>query len=376
MACEMRTGHADHMLGVNPGLLTCPALQATIWSAMWQVIGHDKLLSLLDYSLKTDTIAHAYLLVGPQHVGKGTLAVNLAQALNCEGTEPPCGRCRSCQRILEDKCADVVHLRLDSRTEIGIDDIRGLQRLASLPPYEGKCKVFIIDDAEHLSAEAANSLLKILEEPPPGVVWLLLAAEEQRLLPTVVSRCQRLEMSPVPSERVHETLVSSYHVDADKARLLTNLCHGCPGWALSALANDDILEQRSQRIAGLACLLTANLEQRFAYAQELAIQFNQKRRSAAETMAMWLDWWRDLMLIKGGCKQAIINTDHEPTLEDQANELTLGEIEDFLGNLCLLQKEMARNVSPRLALEWLMLNLPRRSPRSRSRTTGLAGLKG
>ena len=333
---------------------------------MWQVIGHDKILSLLDYSLKADTMAHAYLLVGPWHVGKGTLATNLAQALNCDGPEPPCGECRSCQRIQEGKCADVTRLGLNSRTEIGIDDIRGLQRLANLPPYEGRCKVFIIDDAEHLSAEAANSLLKILEEPPPRVVWLVLAAEEQRLLPTIASRCQRLELRPVPSQRVHERLVDLHKVAADKAQLLTKLCHGCPGWALSALADDDILEQRSQRIARLVSLWTANLEHRFAYAQELAGQFSQNRTAATETLAVWHDWWRDLMLIKAGCRQAIVNSDHELALEEQARQLSLGEIEGFLGELCRLQKEMATNVGPRLALERLMLSLPGRKPRTRA----------
>ena len=331
---------------------------------MWQVIGQDKILSLLDYSLKTDTIAHAYLLAGPRHVGKGTLAFNLAQALNCDGPELPCGQCRSCRRILEGKHADVTPIGLDSKTEIGIDDIRGLQRLANLPPYEGKCKVFIIDDAEYLSTEAANSLLKILEEPPPRVVWLLLAAEEERLLPTIISRCQRLELKPVPSEQVQEILVNSYNADADKAKLLTQLCHGRLGWALSALANDDILEQRSQRIARLVSLLTPtgrNLEQRFAYAQELASQFSQNRRAGAEIIEIWLDWWRDLMLIKGACKEAIINVDYEIALEEQARGLSLSEIKGFLANLCLLQEEISKNVNPRLALEWLMLNLPRKT---------------
>jgi DNA polymerase-3 subunit delta' len=327
---------------------------------MWQVIGQDKILSLLDYSLKTNAIAHAYLLAGPRHVGKGTLAINLAQALNCDGPELPCGQCRSCRRILEGKHADVTPIGLDSKTEIGIDDIRGLQRLANLPPYEGKCKVFIIDDAEYLSTEAANSLLKILEEPPPRVVWLLLAAEEEHLLPTIISRCQRLELKPVPSERVQEILINSYNVDANKAKLLTQLCHGRLGWAVSALANDDILEQRSQRIARLASLLAASLEQRFAYAQELASQFSQDRRAMAEMIGIWLDWWRDLMLIKGGCQEAIINVDYEKVLKEQARRLSLGEIEGFLANLCLLQEEISKNVNPRLAWEWLMLNLPRK----------------
>jgi DNA polymerase-3 subunit delta' len=328
---------------------------------MWQIIGQDKVLSLLDYSLKTNTLAHAYLIIGPRHVGKGTLAINLAQALNCDSPEPPCGQCRSCQRILEGKHADVAPIGLDSRTEIGIDDIRGLQRLASLPPYEGKYKIFIIDGAEYLSTEAANSLLKILEEPPQKVVWLLLSTEEVRLLPTIISRCQRLELKPMPSEQVQETLINSYNIDADKARLLSQLCHGCFGWALSALANNDILEQRAQRLATLFSLLTPkgrSLGQRFAYAQELANQFSQNRRAGAEIIEIWLDWWRDLMLIKSGCKGAIINIDYETALEEQARGLSLSEIKGFLANLCLLQERISRNVNPRLALEWLMLNLP------------------
>ena len=328
---------------------------------MWQVIGQDKILSLLDYSLKNNAIAHAYLIVGPRHVGKGTLASNLAQALNCDGPELPCGQCRSCQRILEGKHADITPIGLDSKTEIGIDDIRGLQRIANLPPYEGKYKVFIIDDAEYLSTEAANSLLKILEEPPQSVVWLLLVAEEEHLLPTIISRCQRLELKPVPSEQVQEALVNSYGIETNRAKLLAQLCRGRLGWALSALANDDILEQRSQRIDRLVSLLTASLDQRFAYAQELASQFSQNRRTGAEIIKIWLDWWRDLMLIKGGCREAIINIDYQAILEKQARGLSLGEIKAFLTSLCLLQDEISKNVNPRLVFEWLMLNLPRKS---------------
>jgi DNA polymerase-3 subunit delta' len=328
---------------------------------MWQVIGQDKVVSSLHYSLKTKAIAHAYLVVGPRHAGKGTLAFNLAQALNCDGPELPCGQCRSCQRILEGKHADVTPIGLDSKTEIGIDDIRGLQRIANLPPYEGKYKVFIIHDAEYLSTEAANSLLKVLEEPPQSVVWLLLVADEERLLPTIISRCQRLELKPVQPEQVQEALVNLYNIESDKAKLLAQLCHGRVGWALSALANDDILEQRSQRIDMLVSLLTADLSQRFAYAQELAGQFSRNRRGGAEIIEIWLDWWRDLMLIKGGCQEAIINVDYKTLLEGQARGLSMSEIKGFLTSLCLLQDEISKNVNPRLAFEWLMLNLPRKS---------------
>jgi len=327
---------------------------------MWQVVGQDKILALLAHSLKEDNIAHAYLLVGPRHVGKRTLAINLAQALNCDDVKPPCGQCYSCRRILAGKHADVTSTGLDFKTEIGIDDMRRLQSLANLPPYEGKCKVFIIDEAEYLSIEAANSLLKILEEPPPKVVWLLLSAEESRLLPTVISRCQRLELKPMSPEQIQKILTHSYKIAPIKAKLLARLCHGCLGWALSALLDDNLLRQRSQSIDRLSSLLDADLKQRFTYAQELATLLSQDRRSAIEIMETWLIWWHDLMLIKGGCWEAITNVDYEVTLKEQAKELSLNEVKEFAANLCLTQEEISRNINARLALESLMLNLPRK----------------
>jgi DNA polymerase-3 subunit delta' len=191
----------------------------------------------------------------------------------------------------------------------------------------------------------------------------LLAADEERLLPTITSRCQRLELKTVSSERVQDVLVNSYNVDDDKAKLLARLCHGRLGWALSALEDSDMLEQRSQRIDRLASLLTAGIEQRFAYAQELAGQFSQDRKAGREVTELWVDWWRDLMLIKGGCQEAIINVDFEAVLKEQARGLSLSQMKEFLANLGLLQDAISKNVNPRLALEWLMLSLPRSESR-------------
>ncbi len=327
---------------------------------MWQVLGQDRNLALLDRSLKENSIAHAYLLVGPRHVGKRTLAVNLAQALNCDGFEPPCGQCRSCRRILEGKHADVIAIGLDSRTEISIDDIREARRLANLPPYEGKCKVFIVNDAEYLSNEASNALLKILEEPPPKVVWLLLACEENRLLPTVVSRCHRLELKPMPVKQIERILIDSRSTRSDEARLLARLACGCLGWALSASADDNLLKQRSETIDKLASLLDASLHQRFAYAQELAREFSQDRRTVAEVMPMWLGLWHDFMLAKCSYEEAITNIDYEETIEAISRQLTLIEIKDFMAKLYSAIEDISKNVNALLTLELLMLNMPRK----------------
>ena len=324
---------------------------------MWQVRGQDKILALLDYCLKENSIAHAYLLVGPRHVGKRTLALNLAQALNCDDPRPPCGQCYSCRRISKDTDLE----ESGAKTKIGIGCIKELQRLANLPTYEGKYKVFIFEKAEYLSTEAANCLLKILEEPPPRVVWLLLAAEERLLLPTIISRCQRLELKPMLQKQIQQMLIDSYNIEPGEAKLLAHLCHGCPGWALSALSDDNILHQRAQNTDRLISLLTARLEQRFVYAQELATQFSQDRSAVMGIIETWLLWWHDLMLIKCGCKEAITNIDYEAALAKQAKNLSLREIKDFANNLYLTDAEIARNINARLAFESLMLNMPQKT---------------
>lgn len=332
---------------------------------MWQTIGQPEALALLEHSLETGNLAHAYLFVGAPHVGKMTLALELARAVNCQGSETPCGECQSCRRIADGKHTDITIISLDSakdsgeaksRVEISIDDIRGLQHNASLPPFEGKCKVFIIDGAEYLSSEASNCLLKTIEEPPPQVLILLLSAEELRLLPTVVSRCQRIELKPMSVDKIEKILIESYGIDGDRARLLARLSQGYLGWALRASSDDRYLAQRNQRLTEMFSLLTAGWEERFSYTAKLG----NERKSADEIIKLWLDWWHDVMLTKCECKQAVTNVDHIPTLEKWAQVLDLSEIRAFINSLHKSLSQIAMNANLRLVFEILMLDMPKK----------------
>ena len=332
---------------------------------MWQTIGQTEALALLKHSLGTGNLAHAYLLVGAPHIGKTTLALDLARAVNCQGGEPPCGECQSCLRIADGKHTDITIINLNSvkdsgesksRVEISIDDIRGLQHDASLPPFEGKCKVFIIDGAEYLSAEAANCLLKTIEEPPPQVMILLLTAEELRLLPTVVSRCQRIELKPMVNDEIEKILVESRGIDSDRAKLLTRLSQGCLGWALRVSIDDSYLAQRNQKLTEMFSLLTAGWEERFSYTAKLG----NERKSAEEIIKLWLAWWHDIMLTKCDCKHAVTNIDHIPILEKWAQALSLLEIRDFINSLHKSLNHIAMNANLRLVSEILMLDMPKK----------------
>jgi len=298
-----------------------------------------------------------------------TLALNLAQALNCEADKPPCGECASCQKIALDKHADVQIIGLtqnrDSaeakpRVEISIDQIRQMQHSASLPPFEGRHKAFIIDQAERLSTEAANCLLKTLEEPVAKVIFILLATNDRLLPATVVSRCQRLELPPIAATEVEATLNSGWGIEPQRAKLLARLCHGCLGWAVSAALDDDLLKLRAQRIERLVDIADADCEERFAYAAQLAAQFSQNRGLVQEELDLWLDWWRDLLLIKAGCRDIITNVDLEASLIEVAGSYSLAQIKAVISSIQAAGKQLRQNANPRLVLEVLMLDIPRR----------------
>jgi len=335
----------------------------------WQVIGQSRAVSLLERSLEREALAHAYLFVGPHQVGKMRLALDLAQALNCDADVRPCGQCDSCQKIGEAKHVDVQIIGLNQngnsasdkpRTEISIDQIREMQHAASLPPFEGKYKVFIIDGAERLSIEAANCLLKTLEEPIGRVVFILLAVDDRLLPTTVISRCQRMELAPLPSGEVEEALISRWGTEPQMAKLLARLCHGCLGWALSAAFDSSLLQHRTEKLDQLVDIINADYEGRFTYATQLAAQFSQSRDSVQEVLDLWLDWWRDLMLVKVGCGQAIINVDVAATLEEMSQNYNLGQIREFIDSLQAAKEQLGQNANPRLVLEVLMLSIPER----------------
>lgn len=330
---------------------------------MWSVIGQSKAVSLLQRGLERGSLAHAYLFIGPARVGKMTLALNLAQALNCPAAEPPCGQCASCQRIVSAKHADVQIIGLsrdrDSaearpRAEISIDQVRQMQHSASLPPFEGRHKVFIIEGAELLSTEAANCLLKTLEEPVGKVLFILLTANERLLPATVISRCQRVELLPLAVTEVEAALSKNWGIASPKAELLARLCHGCLGWAL----DDDWLQPRAERLDRLLEIINGDFEERIAYTARLATQFSQNRGLVQEILDLWLDWWRDLLLVKTGLSDAVTNVDRVATLSDMAKNYQLVQIRDFIDSIRAAGKQLRQNANPRLVLEVLMISLP------------------
>jgi DNA polymerase-3 subunit delta' len=320
---------------------------------MWQVVGHKWAVELLERSLANGRTAHAYLLLGLPQIGKTTLALNFAQTLNCLGEEKPCGQCRSCLKIAHGNHPDVRVIEAVNGT-IKIDQIRAMQREVALSPHEGRWKVYIIRQMERATTEAANCLLKTLEEPPDQVILVLTASDMDQLLPTIISRCQVLNLRPPSMLLVQKALEERWEVDPDRASLLSRLSGGRLGWAVRASGDGAILRKRERRLDEMIELMGQGRVERLRYAQHLSTSPDGLR----EVLDLWLSWWRDVLLIKGGSSTEIANVDREATLRSQARGYSLTQVRDFIEALRTAVWQLEHNANTRLTLEVLMLSLP------------------
>ena len=320
---------------------------------MWQMVGHEWAVELLERSLANGRTAHAYLLLGLPQIGKTTLALKFAQALNCLDEGKPCGQCRSCLKIAHGNHPDVRVIEAVNGT-IKIDQIRAMQREVALSPHESRWKVYVIRQMERASTEAANCLLKTLEEPPDQVVLMLTASDMDQLLPTIISRCQVLNLRPPAMTLVQKALEERWGVDPERARLLAQLSGGRLGWAVRASEDEAILQKRERRLDEMIELIGQGRVERLRYAQHLSKSPDGLR----EVLDLWLSWWRELLLIKGSSSTEVTNVDREATLRSQARGYSLTQVWGFIEALRTVVWQLEHNANTRLALEALMLSLP------------------
>jgi DNA polymerase-3 subunit delta' len=320
----------------------------------WQIVGHNWAVTLLRRGLASGRVAHAYLLCGPPQIGKTRLALTLAQALNCQAADPPCGHCPSCQKIERGAHPDV-HLLTGEGAggSFKIDQVRALQREAVLSPYESRYRVYILERMDLASVEAANSLLKTLEEPPAHVVLALTAVQADALPTTVVSRCQRLDLRPVTRDLIEATL-QERGLPAEKARLLARLSGGRVGWALVAAEDDGLLARRQRALEQMLQLMAANRVERLEFARRTARDAD----ACLDLVEQWAIWWRDLLLAAGQGQEHLVNVDRAAELQSLAGEAGVARAWAMLNALRDTAAQLQANVNPRLALEGLLLKLP------------------
>jgi len=326
----------------------------------WSLIGHQWAVDLLREHVSQNQARHAYLITGPQGVGRRTLALRFAQALNCTAPPQPgqpCFQCHTCKRLMTMTHPDLSVVQAEQvGGTLKVDQIRELQHSLALSPYESRFKIALLLRFEEAHPAAANALLKTLEEPSPQVILLLTAESSESLLPTIVSRCEVLRLRPLSVESVQTGLQELYQVPAEQARLLAHLSGGRPGLAIHLKENPDDLAQWQKWIEDLLRLLSASRYERFSYADELA----KSKEEARLVMRTWLSFWRDLLLLQLGSRLPLTNESWSGELDRLAEVITAETTENMIHQIEATLQRLDQNVNARLAFEVLMLDLPRR----------------
>ncbi|AQS57821.1 DNA polymerase III subunit delta' [Desulforamulus ferrireducens] len=319
-----------------------------------EIIGHREIVQTLKNAVLRDKVAHAYLLMGPEGLGKKAVARALAGALLCETPREgdACGHCRSCGQNQGGNHPDL-HILQPAGTTLKIEQIRELQKQVQFKPYQGQRHVFILEKVDTMTQEAANSFLKTLEEPSSQTVFILTTDQPYALLPTILSRCQQYQFRPLRQQEVVEGLVKYCDLDREAALKLAPLCGGSLGRGM-LLAKGEAWPLREKALELSQRLLQMDEIEALNQAAELA----EDRGQAAECLAILLLWLRDLLLYHyTKNERLLINQDRLETLLDQAQRYEPDRLMAVIEEIKQARERILANANTRLTLEAMMLKI-------------------
>jgi DNA polymerase-3 subunit delta' len=324
----------------------------------WHITGHHWAVDMLKKHIVRGTTRHAYLFAGPPGIGRRTLAIRFAQALNCPTPLEagiPCGTCRDCRQIESMKHADLTVVESESEGgTLKVDQIREARRTLILKPYQSQYRVALFLRFHEANDNAANALLKTLEEAPSYAVLILTADNPEQLLPTIVSRCEVLRLRPLRVEEVQKEL-ETRGLETGRAKLIAHISGGRMGYALRLIENDSLLEKREEKLNDLLTLVSASRVEKFKYADQLA----KDKEAMRQTIAFWLSYWRDVMLRTAHADTPLVNVDRNVEIEDLAGQMDLSSTRRVVSRLENSLEQMDRNVNSRMLAEVLLLDLPK-----------------
>ncbi|HZK17428.1 MAG TPA: DNA polymerase III subunit [Anaerolineaceae bacterium] len=328
----------------------------------WNILGHETAIRYLQNHTKPGNTRHAYLITGPEGVGKETLALAFAKAINCQ--QPPgegqfCDQCLSCRQINERRYPDLTTLVVsEGSKDLKIDQIREMQQTLALAPYQSRYRIVLIPDFQHATIAASNALLKSLEEPPSRAILILTADAKESLLETIASRCEMLLLRPSSIDVLEAYLRDEKALEPGRAKRLAHLSGGRVGAALSFDQNQDQLDTYDEALTDLADLLNSRRRERLQYIERLQQRKSSSREHYAFLIATWLTFWRDVMIRRDEANIPLVNNDHDEQIKEIAKHIPSRLIEKLLKEHEKALINLSSNLNPRLVIENLLLSLP------------------
>jgi len=321
------------------------------------IIGQEKAINYLLASIKRGAMASSYLFSGKEGVGKKMAAIELAKALNCKAIRDnliSCDNCIACKKIEQGIYPDLKIIEPE-KENIKIEQVREFRKDIFVKPFESMKKIYIINHAERLTVDAANCLLKTIEEPPEYAIIILICSNINSILTTIISRCQILYFNEVSSIKIEEALGEKYDMEIDKARLMSKFAQGSIGKAFKMAVDDDFFSRRESLIKNLAEIIPGKIDCNMFSRKE---KFFTDHSIASETLDMLLLWYRDVLMMKAlDSEKYIVNDDKLKILKEKANLYSKKKVIEILNYLLKIQEYLKRNANKNIIFESLAIKL-------------------
>ena len=319
-----------------------------------EILGHEAVKINLQKAIKYNRVSHGYLIVGEEGMGKKTLADAFALSLLCEkgGTEG-CMACHACKQMLSKNHPDCIYVTHEKPGSIGVEDIRKqVNGTVGIRPYSSEYKVYIIDEAEKMTGQAQNALLKTIEDPPGYAVILLLATSQEAFLPTILSRCVKLSLKPLKDSVIKEYLLGRMEVKEQEADVYAAFARGNLGKAISLASSEDFKLLYSELLYLLKQIKQMDIGEMLNYIRRLREE-NIDLNECLEFMQLW---YRDVLMFKV-TKDANLPMfkDEFAAVNEMSNNSGYEGLENILSAIDKARIRLDANVNTELVLELMFL---------------------
>lgn len=318
------------------------------------ILGHDAVKQHFQKAIETHKISHAYILAGEAGMGRKSLAHAFALTLLCEkGQAQPCMECHACRQVLSDNHPDLIHVTHEKPNSIGVDDIREqINDTIMIRPYSSYFKIYIVDEAEKMTVQAQNALLKTIEEPPSYAVIILLTTNPEAFLPTILSRCVQLKLKPLRDSVVQEYLVGSLGIPENDAKLYAAFARGNLGKAIRLAGSDDFRHMYDELLGMLKSIRELDISDLLAQIKA----WKDNNLDIYECLDFMQIWYRDALMFKVTKDiDLLIFRDEYPAIEEMSRRTAYDGFEQILQAIDKAKIRLEANVNMELAMELMLL---------------------
>lgn len=319
------------------------------------IIGQESIKKHLQTAIKTGNLSHAYIINGEYGSGRQTIASALAKTIQCQSKTDDtdaCGVCTSCKQAESHNHPDIKYITHD-KTSISVNDIREqLNNDISIKPYSSEYKIYIIPDANKMTEQAQNALLKTIEEPPVYAIIILLTENCDSLLPTIRSRCVTLTMNPVEKDKICTYLENKFQLEPEQAQIASNYCQGNIGKAIRFASSSDFIEMKNQVLKLLKNLDSMDI----ASIIDTIKEFSTHKNDINDYLDLMLLWYRDVLMFKV-TKDAnlLLYSDEYSAISEQATKRDYENIENIIAAIDKAKVRLKANVNFDVTIELMIL---------------------